>query len=65
MAKDREEVCCAGCAIYYGGERKHLKEYVFYPESLTRMNDIKIAELESLVVEARNLLFEYKDEFTR
>lgn len=35
----KEEKCCAGCKMYYGGEIKHHKDCVFYPESLTSVYD--------------------------
>jgi hypothetical protein len=58
----KEKKCCAGCNHYEGGESYHLKECDFYPESLTKINEDKITRLEGLLLEARNLLFEYKDD---
>jgi hypothetical protein len=58
----KEKKCCTGCNHYEGGESSHLKECDFYPESLTRINDQKIAQLEFLIKEARDLLFEYKED---
>ena len=36
--------CDAGCVVFDGGERKHLKTCPFYPESRTKMYDDVIAE---------------------
>lgn len=39
MTDTREERCEAGCVVYHGGERRHHKDCVFYPESFTRLHD--------------------------
>ena len=44
----KEPMCCAGCISFDGGERKHLKECVFYPESRTKMFDDVCAERDAL-----------------
>ena len=35
-----EPKCAAGCVKFYGGEIRHDKHCVFYPESRTEMYDI-------------------------
>jgi len=42
------EKCCTGCNIFFGGEIRHIKECVFYPESLTEIYDKKDALVKSL-----------------
>lgn len=44
----KEEVCQAGCMVFSGGERRHHKDCVHYPESLTKIYADKDAELERL-----------------
>ena len=39
MTEAREERCEAGCIAYYGGERRHHPDCVFYPESFTKIHD--------------------------
>ena len=39
--------CETGCQRYDGDEAKHLPTYPYYPESLTKLNDDKIKELEA------------------
>ena len=34
-----ENKCVAGCKHYYGGEIKHHKDCVYYPESFSKMYD--------------------------
>lgn len=48
--KTAEEKCEAGCITYTGGEIKHHKDCVFYPESLTKMYDDLKAKYEALLV---------------
>jgi len=43
-----EENCIPGCVPFDGGERRHHKDCVHYPESLTRIYDRKDAELKRL-----------------
>ena len=53
--------CEAGCMGFEGGERKHTKGCVFYPESLTKLyadKDKRIAELEAaLTRQADNMAY--------
>lgn len=39
MTEVREERCEAGCVAYYGGERRHHPDCVFYPDSFTELHD--------------------------
>lgn len=41
--------CETGCGIFYGGERRHHKDCVFYPDSLSEMMDKKDKQLASAV----------------
>lgn len=41
---ERVEKCETGCMNYYGGERRHHKDCIFYPESMS-------AEIDALRVE--------------
>lgn len=44
--------CQSGCKLYYGGEIRHDKNCVHYPESMTKMLDTREAEL----AEARQVI---------
>ena len=48
--------CVPGCKHYYGGELKHHKDCVHYPESLSKMWDDAQAEITLLREFARVLL---------
>ena len=39
------ERCEAGCMVFTGGEIRHDKNCIFYPESLTKLNADKIDKL--------------------
>lgn len=43
-----EERCCAGCKAFTGGEVRHIKACVHYPESLSRIYDEKDEEIARL-----------------
>ena len=49
------EKCCTGCNIFFGGEIRHIKECVFYPESLTEIYDRKDEENAKLKEELTKL----------
>lgn len=58
MSKDKAaEKCCAGCKMYYGGEIRHHKDCVFYPESLTSIYDKMDAENVQLREALRELVY--------
>lgn len=40
--------CEAGCKVFYGGERKHHKDCVFYPDSFSEMHDALVKERDEL-----------------
>jgi len=48
----KQDKCELGCIRYTGGEIKHHKDCVFYPESLTKKYD----ESDKLLSEARNMI---------
>lgn len=57
--------CETGCMRYDGDEAKHLPTCPYYPESLTKLNDDKIKELEQELKEAREVItdwIEWEDE---
>lgn len=48
-----DEKCGPGCRVYFGGERKHHTSCVHYPESLTKLYEDRIRNLERDLKEAR------------
>ena len=50
-----EEKCQAGCMIFTGGEIKHDKNCVFYPESRTKMYEDLESDLENWQSTAKEL----------
>lgn len=51
-SEHNEFPCEAGCQVFYGGEIRHHKDCVYYPDSLSQLIDeqkSKIRELESLL----------------
>lgn len=47
-APEAEDECQPGCNVFTGGERRHDKNCVHYPESLTKIYDDRDAELKRL-----------------
>ena len=58
LQADNTQNCEAGCKVYTGGERRHDKHCVFYPESFTKMYDELQAD-KAEILEALENLTEY------
>jgi hypothetical protein len=58
-----EPKCEAGCKVFYGGERKHHKDCVFYPESLTKVWHDTEDELQAEIAKLREALGAVVDEY--
>ena len=50
------EKCSKGCVLFHGGEIRHTKGCVFYPESLTEYNLIKQENLTKRYIEAEKFI---------
>jgi hypothetical protein len=59
-----EEKCGAGCQRFYGGEIKHIKECVFYPDSLSEMRDQLQSQLAAKDHEIEKVKADWFDEHT-
>ena len=47
MINEKEKKCETGCKVYTGGEVKHHKDCIFYPESFSKMyDDLKVENKE-------------------
>ncbi len=53
--------CETGCMHYTGGEIKHHEECVYYPDSLTRMNETRISNLEQKLADSQAREARYKE----
>ena len=50
-----EPKCEHGCKIFKGGEIRHIKECIFYPDSLSELLDDNKSEIASLLAEVERL----------